>query len=463
MHIKHWKVFAIALFIIFILGTAATGWAAAPVIEWSRTYGGSGSDSANAIQQTSDGGYIFVGSSNSNDGDVSGNRGGWDGWVVRLDAAGDIIWQRSLGGSGSDGFVSVQQTMEGGFIVAGDSSSTDGDVSGNRGGTSGWVVKLDADGEIEWQRTFGGQGTDSINDIQQTADGGYIFTGTSFSNLENLPVTWSSIFVGLMALLGFYDLSENRRPSHGPGSLGTDVWVVKLDTEGEFVWQRVFGASGVNNGRAIQQTLDGGYIIAADSISSDGNRREWNFWIIKLDAKGNITWQRSLSNSDRNSASAIQQTAGGGYIVVGTSSSNDCDVSGNRGDRSGWAVKLDADGEIEWQRSFAGAGIGVFNSVYQTTDGGYVIAGNSQNDGDVSGNRRGVDFWIVKLDVAGSLVWQKLLGGSGRDAATSIRQTSDGGYIVAGFSESNDGDVPGNRGESDIWIVKLNYESPARQ
>jgi hypothetical protein len=265
MNAKHWKVYAIALF-IFILETTATSWASAPVIEWSRTYGGSGSGGANAIQQTNDGGFIVVGSSNSDDGDVSLNRGGNDGWVVRLDAAGDIIWQRTFGGSSNDFFSAVQQTADGGSIIAGCSRSNDGDVSENRGDFDGWVVKLDGNGEIEWQRSLGG--------------------------------------------------SDN------------DVF------------------------RSVRQTMDGGYIVAGASESSDG---------------------------------------------------------------------------------------------------------------DVSSNRGRIYFWIVKLDATGNLVWEKSLGGSKRDVATSIRQTSDGGYIVAGFSESGDDDVPGNRGESDIWIVKLNYESPARQ
>jgi len=239
MHIKHWKVFAIALF-MFILGTAATSWAAAPVIEWSRTYGGSGSDSANAIQQTSDGGYIFVGSSNSNDGDVSGNRGGWDGWVVRLDAEGDIIWQRSLGGSGSDGFVSVQQTMEGGFIVAGDSSSTDGDVSENRGDRDGWVVKLDTDGEIEWQRTFGGSREDRINDIQQTTDGGFVFTGHTFSNDGDISKYFfdtSELLLRIMLTLFGIQPTSEKNPDFSPDIPNSDAWIVRLDTEGEIVWQ----------------------------------------------------------------------------------------------------------------------------------------------------------------------------------------------------------------------------------
>ena len=226
----------------------------------------------------------------------------------------------------------------------------------------------------------------------------------------------------------------------------------------------MFGRSRLDAGIAIRQTLDGGYIVAVDSrsVENDGGS---DLCVIKLNAAGDITWQRSLDGSGRDRANDIQQTADGGYIVVGRSYSNDGDVSENSGGTSSWVVKLDADGEIEWQRSLGGSGtFDVFRSVRQTMDGGYVIAGcSNSNDGDVSANRGGVDFWIVKLDATGNLVWEKFLGGSGNETATSIQQTSDGGYIVAVRSNSNDGDVPGNRGESDIWIVKLNYESPVRQ
>ena len=476
MHTKHWKVFAITLF-MFTLGTSATSWASAPVVEWSRTFGGSGSDSASAIQQTNDGGFIFVGTSNSNDGDVSGNRGGWDGWVVRLDADGDITWQRSLGGSGSDGFVSVQQTMGGGFIVAGDSSSNDGDVSENRGDRDGWVVKLDADGEIEWQRTFGGSRQDRIRDIRQTADGGYVFTGGTYSKdgdiLEHsflrkpFQVEQNVLIWLIDMLLGPPLIRPEKHPDHPFPS--SDVWIVRLDAEGEILWQRVLGGSMNDEGNAIRQTNDGGYIVAATSSSRgpgllglgppENRDGGGGIWIIKLDSEGNVLWQRVLGGSRGEWARDIQQTKDGGYIVVGASMSSDGDVSRNRGRADAWVVKLDTDGKIEWQISLGGSGTESFSSVQQTLDGGYIVAGGSNSsDGDVPGNRDDRDGWIVKLDAGGDIEWQKLLGGPYRDGFTSIQQTLGGGYIVAGVANSRDGDVSGNRGYSDAWIIKLRPE-----
>jgi len=432
---------------LFILGMPATSWASAPVIEWSRIFGGSGSDIARSIQQTGDGGFIVAGSTNSNDGDVSGNRGGWDGWIVRLDAAGDIIWQRSLGGSGGDSFNSVQQTTDGGFIVAGQSNSNDGDVSENPGYTSGWVVKLDSNGEIEWQRTFGGPRDDAISGIQQTADGGYIFIGTISSNFElELEVGRPNIFTRFIAWLS--GSTEMMRVSD---VLSSNVWITKLDSSGVIEWQKTFGYPGLrlqHIGRAIQQTTDGGYIAAAMVLNFESDVIALDAWVIRLDAAGEIVWERMLGGSGWDAAYTIKRTADGGYIFAGSSRSADGGLPENRAYRGSWIVKLDSSGEIEWQKSLGGS----FYSVQQTTDGGYILAGNlPSNDSNVPDGRRYPDGWIVKLDADGAIEWQKTLGGSGRDGFTSVQQTLGSGYILAGNTSLGDGDVS-------FWVVKLRYE-----
>ena len=459
MHTKHWKFFAIAL---FILGTSATSWASAPVVEWSRTFGGSGDDWANAIQQTSDGGYIVVGSTNSNDGDVAGIRGwfasGRDAWVIRLDANGDIVWQRTLGGSGGDSVRAVQQTTDGGFIVAGHYESSGGFFSGNQNNPNGWVVKFDADGRVEWQRSYGGREIDFINDIQQTSDEGFIFIGTT-SSIRELEDGRPNIFVRFTTWL--FGLDQSARFFRG-----NDAWVARLNSSGAIEWQKVLGGPGLrqNTGRAIQQTADGGYIAAAQASNFRNDILSLDAWIIRLDATGDIVWQRLLGGSGTDFVSSIKQTADGGYIVVGNSDSNDDDASSNHEYPNGWVIKLDNNGEIEWQRLLGGSGRDIFNSIQQTMDGGYIIAGRSNsNDGDVSSNRGSLNGWIVKLDNNGEIEWQKTLGGSGVDVFDSVQQTADGGYILAGSSTSSDGDVLRNNGESDFWIVKLKYESTARQ
>ena len=406
-----------------------------PDIEWQKSLGGSYGDFATSIQQTTDGGYIVAGYSYSNDGDVTDHRGleGWaDFWVVKLDNTGDIEWEKSLGGSDHDFGNSIQQTTDGGYIVAGSSSSNDGDVTGYHGRSDYWIVKLDSTGNIEWQKSLGGSDDDEAYSIQQTTDGGYIVAGGSWSNDG--------------------DVTGN----HG----NVDFWIVKLDITGNIQWQKSLGSSTHDGASSIQQTTDGGYIVAGSSTSNNGdvsgNHGSDDFWIVKLDNTGNIEWQKSLGGSSLDKVSSIQQTTDGGYIVAGGSSSNDGDVTGNHGDRDYWIVKLNSTGDIDWQKSLGGSGIDWATTIQQTTDGGYIVAGFSEsNNGDVTGNHGNGDYWIVKLDSTGNIQWQKALGGSGQDAAYSIQQTTDGGYVVAGYSESFDGDVSGNHGISDFWIVKL--------
>ncbi|MCK9447722.1 MAG: T9SS type A sorting domain-containing protein [Bacteroidales bacterium] len=421
------------LFLIVTLISATLLHAQAPEIEWQKCLGGSGEDYATYIQQTSDGGYIVAGYSSSNDGDVSGNHGESDYWIVKLDDSGSVQWQKSLGGTGEDVATSIQQTSDGGYIVAGYSYSNDGDVSGNHGFNDYWVVKLNYSGNIQWQKSLGGSHRDYAFSIQQTTDGGYIVAGYSYSNNG--------------------DVNGN----HG----SFDYWIVKLDDIGNIQWQKCLGGSDFDFAYSIQQTTDEGYIVAGYSWSNDGdvsgNRGNADYWIVKLDNIGNIQWQKSLGGNSIEYANFIQQTSDGGYIVAGLSDSNDGDVSGNHGGYSDyWIVKLDKIGNIQWQKSLGGGDWDYATSIQQTTDGGYIVVGEStSNDGDVSGNNGDYDYWIVKLDDIGNIEWQKSLGGSNFDLARSIQQTTDGGYIVAGYSYSNDGDVSGNHGNSDYWIVKL--------
>jgi len=394
MKTGHWRIFAIALFAL-ALGIPATSWA-------------SGLSSGSSDRR----GF-----------------GAKNFWVVRLDATGNIVWQRSLGDTRLGYARSVRQTMDGGYIVAG------------AAGPNSWVVKLNAAGETEWQKVFPGPGASEVRDIQQTTDGGYIFTGgtSGCSNRVDIPRRHGireSFARFTTALLSFARITTN-------------AWIVRLNAEREIVWQRVFDRATTDLGQAIQQTADGGYIVAALS-SSGGPRGLFNFWIIRLDAAGEIAWERSLPGPGSDHVYSIQQTMDGGYIVVGGTSSNE------RRGSDGWVVKLDAAGNIIWQRTLGGSRRDLLYSGRQTKDGGYIVAGRSNsNDGNVSGNRGGTDGWVVRLGAAGNIIWQRSLGGSGRDHFRSVQQTADGGYIVAGYSNSNDGDVSGNRGGTDGWVVRL--------
>ena len=436
----------------------------APAIQWQKCLGGIYDDQGLSFQQTADGGYIIAGTSISNDGDVSGNHinqyntaGSYDYWIVKLGASQNIQWQKSLGGSNTEVAWSVQQTADGGYVVAGYSDSNDGDVTGWHGfAYDDWIVKLDASGNIQWQKILGGTNGDNAFSLQQTADGGYIVAGGSSSNDG--------------------DVSGNHPDAFHDNS--NDAWVVKLDASGNIQWQKSLGGSGNDNAQSICQTVDGGYIVAGYSTSDDGdvsgnhnniNDAVGDAWVVKLEASGNIVWQKCLGGSANDFAKSIRQTADGGYIVAGGTTSNDGDVSNYHGAYANvgdaWVVKLDASGNIQWQKCLGGTYDEVANSIQQTADGGFIVAGfSNSNDGDVSG-RHGYynDAWVVKLTITGEMEWQKCLGGTYDEGASSIQQTADGGYIVAGSSDSNnDGDVSGNHGypfgTSDYWIVKLDAD-----
>jgi len=404
----------------------------APAIEWQKSIGGPEAY-PNSIQQTTDDGYIIAGNSKSNRGDVTGNHGGNDFWIVKLDSAGKIIWQKSLGGSYDDFVSSVIQTTDGGFIAAGSSSSLDGDVTGNHGARDIWVVKLNPSGVIEWQKTYGGSYSEAASAIQQTTDGGYIVAGSSSS--KNGDVTGN----------------------HG----SSDGWIIKLDSTGIIQWQKSLGGSLSDGANSIQQTTDGGYIVAGDTHSSDGditsNHGNGDFWVVKLNSLGVIEWQKTLGGTEYDAAYSVQQTTDGGYVIAGETFSKNGDVIGNHGNADFWVVKLDALGNILWQKTFGADGYEAAYSIKATKNGNFIIAGESRSD-DLMTYYVSNDYFLVKIDAAGNLIWQKKLGGTDNDYAIMAQQTKDDGYIIAGMAYSINLDVTEITAK-DIWIVKLKSEA----
>ncbi len=403
-----------------------------PQIVWQKCLGGSRLDEANSVRQTADGGCIVAGDTNSTDGDVNGNHGARDAWVVKLDSVSNIQWKKCLGGSLFDQANGVNQITDGSYIIAGDTNSIDGDVSGNHGNYDAWVVKLDSVGNIQWQKCLGGSLFDYAISIQQTTDGGYIVAGLTNSTDG--------------------DVSGN----HG----NYDAWVVKLDSVGNIQWQKCLGGSRYDEATSVQQTAEGGYIVAGRTNSNDGdvsgNHGDYDAWVVKLDSVGNIQWQKCLGGSAYDEANSAQPTNEGGYVVAGDTNSTDGDVSGNHGNYDAWVVKLDRVGNIRWQKCLGGSRDEEAISIQQITDEGYIVAGlTNSNDGDVSGNHGDFDAWVVKLDRIGHIQWQKCLGGSAYDDSWSARQTTDGRYISAGLTFSNDGDVSGNHGNGDAWAIKI--------
>lgn len=435
-----------------------TGWVSAcngsivfPPFPLNARFGGNGNDQVyySSIKQTADGGFIIAGrSTSSSSGDVSGTtKGNGDAWILKLDITGNKVWDKLLGGTADDRAYAVQQTSDGGYIVAGYStSSASGDVSGtNHGSNDYWVLKLDANGNIVWNKLLGGSGNDQATSVQQTSDGGYIVAGHSQSSASG-------------------DVS-------GTNHNGWDYWIVKLDTSGNKTWDKLLGGNSTDQAYSIRQTTDGGYIIAGDTTSSaSGDVTETflgsnDYWIVKLDASGNISWNNRLGGNSFDQPHTIQQTSDGGYIVAGSSNSSATgDVSGiSHGDRDFWVVKLDAAGNKTWDKLLGGSGKDEAYSIQQTIDGGYVVAGYSLSSatGNVTDTSNGSeDYWVVKLDASGNKIWDKLLGGSGSDTAYSVWQTTDSGYVIIGESaaeSAGNGDQAGvaSRGQTDIWVIRL--------
>lgn len=428
--------------LLFALLTAAAV-AQVPAIQWQKSLGGSALDVGSYVIQNPDSTYVTIGTSASNNFDVSGNHGGYDAWVVKLSTTGSVVWQISIGGSNSDHGNFIQRTADGGYIVAGDTRSNDGDVSGNHGNVDCMIVKLTSTGSIVWLKLLGGSALDLAHCIRQTSDGGYIVVGSSASNDG--------------------DVTGN----HG----SDDYWVAKLTSAGAITWQQSYGGSGHDDASAVWEAPDGTFFVAGNSFSSDGDvtgaHGDFDYWILKLSATGSIIWQKALGGTgdesvcEHSTSGGMQGTPDSGVIVTGWSNSNDGDVTGNHGSYDYWVVKLTSTGSIAWQKSFGGTDDDESTCLSQTSDSGYVIGGTTySNNGDVSGNNSGYDYWVIKMSAGGTLQWQKCMGGSGAppgDCANGVQQTLDGGFIVTGFSNANDSDVSGNHGDYDFWLVKLRH------
>lgn len=340
-------------------------------IQWQKTLGGSNVDDAQSIRQTTDGGYIIAGSSNSGDGDISGNHGNYDYWIVKLDSNGNLQWQKSLGGSSMDMAQSIQQTSEGGYIVAGSSSSNDGDVSGNHGGGDYWIVKLDINGNIQWQKSLGGSSSEQVNSVQQTFDGGYIIAGTTVSTDGDITVSYGN----------------------------NDFWVVKLDSGGNMQWQKTLGNIGDNIGYYAQQTFDGGYIAVGTSFNSSNLESGLpDYWVIKLSNNGTIEWDKYFGGSFHDNAITIRQTPEWDYIVAGWTASNNGQVTNHHGNLDYWIIKLDSSGNLKWEKTLGGPDFDYLTALELTADNGYIVSGSTgSTSGDVTGHHGMIDAWIVKL------------------------------------------------------------------
>ncbi|KQS94294.1 T9SS type A sorting domain-containing protein [Chryseobacterium sp. Leaf394] len=433
---------SICLFLLFCFAAKSQ----APNIQWKKAFGGSLNDVAYSVAQTSDGGYIIAGTTNSTQGNITVSHGNDDLWIVKTDGSGNLQWQKSFGGTGSEQARSVITTADGGYIVAGFTSSNNGHVTYNQGSNDYWVIKLDSTGNLQWQKTYGGGGNDMANSICQTSDGGYIIAG--FSNSSSGDIT-------------------NPKGNN-------DYWIVKTDALGNLVWQKSLGGDNHDKATEIKQTKDGGYIVAGDSTSSIGDPSTptfgfSDFWIVKISTTGNIIWEKRYGGSQNDFAHSVKPTTDDGFIVAGYTFSVNGHISGSIGPSDAWLLKLDQSGNLQWEKSLGGQTYDAARSVIQTSDGGYLIAGDSAStNGIPSGNNGTIDFYVVKLSSTGNVMWHKCLGGDNTDFGMQIIQTSDGGAVIVGETNTfNNGQVTGSFGGKDFWVVKLESvlsteETPAK-
>lgn len=396
-----------------------------PLPEFNKIYGGSSNDIGYSVIPTTDGGYLLAGETESRDHGMNGYHGDGDAWVVKLDKSGSMQWQRLLGGSGYDFASCVVADKDGNYIIAGGAISFDGDLSGNNNNIGAWVVKLNGTGNIVWQKVLGESGFDFANSVTVAKDGSYLITG--FTSVLDEDV---------------------------------DAWVVKLDPNGSPAWQKIFGGLADDRAYSIAESSDGGYVMAGTSESTDGeftgNKGDSDAWILKLDGTGTKQWQKTFGGSGYDACHHVCATGDKGYVLAGVTGSNDGDISGNNGSSDGWIIKLDQTGTLKWQKTLGGSAYDNANALAETPDHKIMIAGyTNSNDGDIETNHGKSDAWLVKLDSDGTRLWQKTYGGSGYDLFHSVLVRKDKSIVVAGATDSKDGDVSVNYGGSDGWIFTI--------
>jgi len=341
---------------------------------WERTYGGTGEDYGYSVQQTSDGGYVIAGQTSSF------GAGAWDVWLIKTNASGDTLWTRTYGGTSVDWGSSVQQTSDYGYIIAG--------MAASFGGVYVYLIKTNASGDTLWTKTYGGTGNNYGNSVRQTSDGGYVVAGNTnaFGN-------------------------------------GYQVYLVKTNSSGDTLWTRTYGGTGNDWGNSVQQTSDGGYIIAG-MTNSFGDSDQ--VYLIKTNVSGDTLWTRTYGGARNDWGESVQQTSDYGYIIAGLTTSFG-DVYGDV-----YLIKTNVAGDTLWTRAYGGPKSDAGYSVRQTSDGGFTVAGITKSFADTLGG----DVYLIKTTASGDTLWTRTYGGTSPDEGESVEQTSDNGFIIAGYTLS---------------------------
>jgi hypothetical protein len=421
----------------------------APSIDWQVNLGGSDLENGQSVAETGDSGFVAVGYTQSVNGHVTGNHGSSEVWVIRLNPAGNVLWKKCYGGTDAEQASTVIHTLEGDILVAGFSGSNNGDVIGNHGFSDFWLLRLNLQGQILSQKCFGGSLDDRAAYLLQTADSGYLMTGYTTSNDQDVS--------------GFRGVS--------------DIWVVRLNSDFEIMWQRCLGGSDEDAGNWAAETADGGFVIAGYSKSTDqdaaGNHGNRDGILIKLDSLGNTQWSTCIGGSNEDVIYSVALQNDGSVMALGKALSTDGDITNHHGGsgRDYLLTSVDSAGAIRWVKCLGGTKDDCAYAISKTAQGSYLLIGHSySNDGDVSGNHQTgrPDFWLLNVDSAGNKLWDKCYGGMEATGQTgdnpyAVIPTSDGGILMTGRSESYDGDISNNHGEEDMWVVKLEGNLIAEQ
>jgi len=377
-----------------------------------------------SVVSVEDGGYIILG-------DTETDTNSMDYFVTRLSATNEIIWQKTYGGSGVDRPSEIVKDGNNGFLIIGSTSSDDGDIDFNHGLYDYWLININANGDLIWQKTYGG----SNNDF-----------GVDVGILSN-----SEIFVGGNST----SLDGDVTSLNG----GIDFWLIKLNETGEILWDKNYGGSDDESLKDLLVDGNSGLYLLGGSRSSDGdvsfNHGEKDVWLTKLSSVGELLWEKSFGGSNNEEGKVSLFTQDSSLIVGTVSNSTDGDLTKNYGLNDYWVFSIDGSGNLIWQRSFGGSRADVLKDILKTDDG-FIIGGSSNSfDGNLTENKGLSDVWFVKIYSNGVLNWQTSYGGSGSDNCSKIIKGTNSSYLTANQSDSFDYDVEGHIGETDIWMLEL--------
>ena len=406
-------------------------------IDWSRSFGGTFDDEANAVCSSFDTSIIIAGFHWSTDGDVLDWYEQQDIWLVNVSSEGIINWQRTIGGSSQDVAMSICPTNDSSFIVCGYTMSNDGDIETNFGGEDCFIFKINSVGDILWQSVIGGVNSERANSIIQTLDGGYIFTGQSNSD--------DGLFSDHIGTTG-----------------NTDLIVGRLNSFGEVLWVKSLGNIYNDYGNDIIITSDSNYLVVG---SSEVLPTQENFFILKISDSGETLWSKTIGGSSTDIAQTTIQLTPNKYLIGGYTYSDDGDVFGSHGSSDAWTIIIDNEGAILSTKCYGGSRVDQWYSSLLKDDNTFYFAGTTDSeDGDVTGyvgDASYPDYWFISIDSLGVIKQQDCFGGGGTDKCYDFTQSILGSFILTGTTFSSDGDVIGYHDDvgpyfpKDAWTLEV--------